>query len=115
MSTIAVPSPTLAARFQSLADEWQTATRFLSAPAAAIAHPAYRAIIDLGPDVVPCILADLAVAPEPWFAALRELTGADPVPPKTAAGRAWPPNIGWLGAALTGWSNPCGVSFQLAV
>jgi hypothetical protein len=64
-----------------LADEWQAATRLLSAPSAASEHPAYRAIVALGPGVVPLILADLAVAPEPWFAALRELTGTDPVPP----------------------------------
>ena len=31
------------------------------------------------------ILADLAVAPEPWFSALRELTGTDPVPPADRA------------------------------
>jgi hypothetical protein len=31
---------------------------------------------------VPLILAELADAPDPaWFAALRELTGSDPVPP----------------------------------
>lgn len=81
MSTVAVPSPTLAARFRALADEWRAATRFLSAPSVATEHPTYLAVVALGPDVVPLILAELAVAPEPWFAALRELTGADPVPP----------------------------------
>jgi hypothetical protein len=81
MSSATVLSPTLISRFHSLTGEWQAATRFLSAPSAAAEHPAYRAIVALGPTVVPLILADLAVAPEPWFAALRELTGADPVPP----------------------------------
>ncbi|HET6572583.1 MAG TPA: hypothetical protein VFG68_03195 [Fimbriiglobus sp.] len=81
MSTTTAPSPALASRFHALAGEWQAATRFLSAPSAASEHPAYRAIVTLGPAVVPLILADLAVAPEPWFAALRELTGVDPVPP----------------------------------
>lgn len=80
MSTITVPPPTLAVRFRALADEWQAATRFLAAPSAASEHPAYRAIVALGPAAVPLILADLAMAPEPWFAALRELTGTDPVP-----------------------------------
>ncbi|MBY0513859.1 MAG: hypothetical protein K2P78_08095 [Gemmataceae bacterium] len=80
MSTATTPSPALASRFHSLTNEWQAATRFQAAPSAAVEHPAYRAIVALGPVVVPLILADLAVAPEPWFAALRELTGEDPVP-----------------------------------
>ena len=81
MATVTAPSPTLAGRFRALAGEWQAATRFLSSPSAAAEHPAYRAVVALGPAVVPLILAELADAPEPWFAALRELTGADPVPP----------------------------------
>jgi hypothetical protein len=81
MVTIDVASPALAARFQELAAEWKAATRLLAAPSAAAEHPAYRAIVALGPAVVPLILADLAAAPEPWFAALRELTRVDPVPP----------------------------------
>lgn len=81
MSTVTVPSPALVSRFQSLAGEWRAATRFLAGPAAAAEHPAYRAVVALGPDAIPLILAELAVSPEPWFAALRELTGADPVPP----------------------------------
>jgi hypothetical protein len=80
MSTTTAPSPALAARFRALAGEWQAATQLLAAPSAAADHPTYRAVVALGPAVVPLILADLAVAPDPWFAALRELTGADPVP-----------------------------------
>lgn len=80
MSTI-TSSPALASRFHVLAEEWHAATRFQAAPSAASEHPAYRAIVALGPAVVPLILADLVASPEPWFAALRELTGADPVPP----------------------------------
>lgn len=82
MSTQTAPSPALTRRFQALASEWRSATRFLASPSAAAAHPAYRAVIALGPDAVPLILAELADGPEPWFAALRELTGADPVPPE---------------------------------
>ena len=81
MSTTTTPSSSLAGRFLALASEWQAATRFLAAPSVAVEHPTYQAIVALGPAVVPLILADLAVAPQPWFAALRELTGADPVPP----------------------------------
>ncbi len=81
MSTQIAPPPAFARRFRALASEWQSATRFLASPSAAAAHPAYRSVIALGPDAVPLILAELADVPEPWFAALRELTGADPVPP----------------------------------
>lgn len=73
--------PAVATAFRTLAAEWQAATRFLSSPSAAVDHPAYRAIVDLGPAAVPLILTALADAPAPWFAALRELTGEDPVPP----------------------------------
>ena len=81
MSPTIASSSALAGRFHAHASEWQADTRFLAASSAASEHPAYRAIVALGPAVVPLILADLAVAPEPWFAALRELTGEDPVPP----------------------------------
>jgi hypothetical protein len=41
-------------------------------------HPAYQAIIALGPDVVPLLLRGLEREPDQWFAALRALTGANP-------------------------------------
>ncbi len=104
MSTTAAPSPALASRFHALADDWQAATRFQAAPTAASEHPAYRAIVALGPAVVPLILADLSTSPEPWFAALRELTGADPVPP---ADRGRPRSAAehWLA-----WGRACGLA-----
>ena len=81
MSTVAPPLPALATQFHALADEGKAATRVQAAPSAATEHPAYRAVVALGPAVVPLILTDLSTSPEPWFAALRELTGTDPVPP----------------------------------
>jgi len=95
MSTHIAPSPAFVRRFNALATEWRSATRFLSAPSAAVAHPAYRAVVALGSDAVPLILAELAEGPEPWFAALRELTGADPVPP-TDCGRPSEAAAYWL-------------------
>lgn len=97
MATLTTNPPALDQQFRALTAEWQAATRFASGSSAATSHPAYRAIIALGPDVVPHILAALAASPDPWFAALRELTGADPVPseergrPQAAADRwlAW--------------------------
>lgn len=82
MATLTPNPPALDQRFRVLSAEWRAATRFASGSSAATGHPAYRAIIDLGPSVVPLILAELANSPDPWFAALRELTGADPVPPE---------------------------------
>ena len=81
MSTDTATRPALAVAFRALASEWRAATRFAAAPSAAADHPAYRAVVGLGPGAVPLILAALAEAPDPWFAALRELTGDDPVPP----------------------------------
>lgn len=86
-----------------MTDEWQADTRFLAGPSAVSKHPAYRAIVALGPAVVPLILADLAVAPEPWFAALRELTGANPVP-QSDRGRPHIAAEHWLA-----WGRACGL------
>ena len=81
MSPQLAAPPALNRAFAILAAEWRAATRLAAGPAAAADHPAYRAVVRLGPGVVPLLLAALADAPDPWFAALRELTGADPVPP----------------------------------
>jgi hypothetical protein len=78
MSTLTIPPPALVQAFRRLAAEWHEATRFDSGPSTE--HPAYRGIVALGPDVVPVILDALAGSPDWWFAALRELTGVDPVP-----------------------------------
>ena len=80
MSSRTAGPPALSRDFDALTADWQAATRFSADPAAAVGHPAYRAVVGLGPDAVPLILAALVDAPDPWFAALRELTGADPVP-----------------------------------
>ena len=72
--------PALVATFRTLAAEWHDATRFLSGGAEA--HPAYRAIIALGPAVVPVILAQMAVDRDWYMTALEELTGENPVPSK---------------------------------
>jgi len=79
-----------------LAAEWRAATGFAASPQAAAKHPAYRAIVVMGPPAVPLTLGALGESPEPWFAALRELTGADPVPP---ADRGRPAVVAhWLAA-----------------
>ena len=58
-------------------------------------HPAYRAIVALGPAVVPLILRELAREPDHWSRALHELTGANPVP-DSARGRLDAMADAWL-------------------
>lgn len=71
----------LESAFRDLAREWREDTRYLSSISQMIAHPAYRRIVELGPAVVPLLLEDLRREPDHWFAALREITGENPVPP----------------------------------
>ena len=57
-------------------------------------HPAYRQIIEMGSAAIPLLLTELRRAPDFWFAALREITKENPVPPKSAGkvkemARAW--------------------------
>ena len=69
-------------RFQRLAAEWRRDVGPLSSVSKITQHPSYQAIIALGRDVVPLILRELERQPDHWFAALRALTGADPVAPE---------------------------------
>jgi hypothetical protein len=86
MTPVSQPTPApalsgdeLRRRFEQLADDWEQAVAYLSDSTLREAHPAYRAIIALGPAVVPLLLADLERTHRHWFAALAELTGANPV------------------------------------
>jgi hypothetical protein len=70
------------AEFRRLADLWYREAGLLSNLRKAYQHPAYQAIIALGPPVVPVLLRQLEAKPGWWFAALRELTGANPAAPE---------------------------------
>jgi hypothetical protein len=48
-------SISLSAQFRALADKWKAETAFLSSTSALVAHPAYQAIIAMGPRVIPFI------------------------------------------------------------
>ena len=74
--------PFLQDRFRQLAAEWRRDVGPLSSVSAIVQHPAYQQIIALGRDVVPLILRELEREPDHWFAALRAITGADPVAPE---------------------------------
>ena len=80
------PSPeTLEQRFRRLTAAWQQAVAYQSSSTVRNSHPAYREIISLGAGVVPWLLRDLQENQTHWFCALREITGADPIP-ESAAG-----------------------------
>lgn len=96
---------TLEERFRRLAAEWEQATLYLSSMEQASKHPAYQEIISMGPDVVPLLLRDLERKHTHWFIALREITGAQPVP-KDAAG-----NIPKMAQAWLTWAKDNGYSW----
>jgi hypothetical protein len=71
-------------RFKRLACDWEEAVAYQSSTTLRNSHPAYRAIVALGPEVIPYLLRDMETNQTHWFAALREITGADPVPTSAA-------------------------------
>lgn len=72
--------PELEERFRQLADVWQRETALFSFTWQQTRHPAYRAIVALGPAVVPLLLRRLENEPGHWFLLLQAITGRDPVP-----------------------------------
>lgn len=66
--------------FRMLVAEWKTAVAALSSTTARAQHPAYQKITALGQPAVPLLLRELRERPNHWFAALRALTGVNPVP-----------------------------------
>jgi hypothetical protein len=80
----ASPNETLAEKFGRLAATWRQAVAHHSSTTVRNNHPAYREIIDLGPEVVPLLLRDMEDNHTHWFCALREITGTNPIPPSAA-------------------------------
>jgi hypothetical protein len=75
-------APVIARVFADLAGQWRAETSHLSDDEEAAAHPIYRALIALGPRVLPFMLHELqGDNPEHWFTALEEITGENPVAP----------------------------------
>ena len=81
MSAGIAKKPTVQEAFHTLAREWKKACSVCSSTSAMTSHPAYQAIIQLGPAVVPLLLEELAQERVHWFEALKTITGEDPVPP----------------------------------
>jgi hypothetical protein len=93
---------------------WRAETCFLSDINEKCNHPAYLQIIEMGPDVVPLILEELEREPDHWFAALRKLTGENPVPAE-ARGRLKDMTLAWLDwARKHGYSHESGTGLSTA-
>jgi hypothetical protein len=68
-------------RFRRLEAQWRADTRFLSDPGKIMGHPAMRAIIAMGQEIVPIILRDLQAKESLLVWALPEITGENPALP----------------------------------
>jgi hypothetical protein len=80
------PSETIEQRFRRLEVQWGVDTQFLSNPHKIMSHPAMRAIIALGEEVVPVILRDLQAKDSLMVWALPEITGENIAPPTIEGG-----------------------------
>jgi hypothetical protein len=74
------PAETVEDRFRRLAAAWHKAVAHHSSTTIRNSHPAYQEIIGMGPPVVPLLLRDLEENQTHGFCALREITGANPIP-----------------------------------
>ena len=77
------PAPNVMAEtqreFQRLSDEWKSSRGPATTVTAMVRHPAYQAIVQLGEPAIPLLMRELEQQPDHWFAALRAITGANPV------------------------------------
>lgn len=67
-------------RFDRLLRRWREETQFVSSTTEIAVHPAYQAIIGMGPAALPMILEDLRTNGGHWFWALKAVSDEDPVP-----------------------------------
>jgi hypothetical protein len=74
---------------------WKAAAGVSSSLTERFTHSAYREIIGMGEAAVPYLLAELEREPDWWFAALKGITGADPVP-SASRGRLAEMTQAWL-------------------
>lgn len=77
-----IANQALVAEFEEHAAKWKWDTAASSSLVDIAAHPSYLRIIGLGPSVIPLVLRDLKATGDPWFCALRALTGQNPVAEK---------------------------------
>jgi hypothetical protein len=89
--------------FAGLAETWRVERGFSSSLSDMVLSPSYQRIIGLGSKVLPLLLAELAVRPDHWFAALQAITGANPVTDKDRG------NIKAMSAAWVTWGRERGI------
>src|SRR5438105_10184076 len=82
----APPSERVGQDFRRLQTQWEAETAVHSNPDKIMGHPAMRAIIAMGAEVVPLILRDLQGKPSLLVWALPEITGENLAPPRKEAG-----------------------------
>jgi hypothetical protein len=75
------PAETLQEKFLRLASAWRDDTAYVSSSSEITGHPAFQEIVSMGPAVIPLILRELEKRTGHWHRVLRQITGADPVPP----------------------------------
>jgi hypothetical protein len=80
------PIEDLEQRFRRLDAQWKADTLVLSDPGKIMGHPAMRAIVAIGEEIVPLILRDLQDNPSLLVWALPEITGENLAPPRTEGG-----------------------------
>jgi hypothetical protein len=105
MSTVpAKPTPaeTVEEKFRRLAALWLAETAYVSSSSDQVAHPAFQEIVGLGPVIIPLLLRELEHGTGHWHRALRQITGADPVPPADRG------NIRKTADAWLGWGKEHG-------
>src|SRR5438094_1800233 len=102
----AAAEASLKREFAALAGEWRRGAGIYSLEEQQAMHPAYQAIIALGPDVVPLVLEDLRRTHDLWFWALRYLNhrmdvaaDAGTHDDKVAAWLAWGIDRGYISDA----------------
>lgn len=72
----------IAHKFEELAALWELEANGSSFVGEKTSHKAYQQIIEMGDAVIPFILRELENKPNHWFAALRAITGENPVLPE---------------------------------
>lgn len=97
------------ALFLALSGWWHESTDLLSRPQGKLAHQAYRQIIAMEDRALPFILAELNSVGGQWFAALREITGKNPVRPEHM-GHTEQMRADWIA-----WGRANGFNAQLGV
>ncbi len=68
-------------RFDRLVRRWREETKWLSSTTEIAMHPAYQAIIGMGPEALPMIIDDLRDNSGYWYWALQAISNEEPVPP----------------------------------